>query len=259
MADIQLELAVQRKEGQNAPVKKSESPKPAAQKSYSTANTNYGEQLYISPTSKMRVRLNSLTQSISNVTTGITMLQVTDGYLGEMESVLMRIRAHAVRAATGTQTNEDRQKIQVHVSQLIDEIDRVASQAEFDYQKLFLGNLGRTSKSASMWIHIGPNMHARERIFIATMTASSLNLRKEHGQIFSVSTLMSANDVIGVADDAFHRVSKQRADIQAYIERFQFARDGLKNEIYLLQTGINEIQNLPQAEKILKKIMNPTK
>ena len=60
---------------------------------------------------------------------------------------------------------------------MIDEIDRIASQAEFNKFKMLTGAFARLNPTASMWFHMGANMHQRERVFIGTMTTAALKLR----------------------------------------------------------------------------------
>ena len=103
--------------------------------------------------------------------------------------------------------------IQVEVSQLIDEVDRIASQAEFNTLKLFQGDFARDSRTASMWFHIGPNMHQRERVYLITMTAKALNMRQFDGNVLSLSTPTKANELIGIMDESLYKLNKQRADL----------------------------------------------
>ena len=105
----------------------------------------------------------------------------------------------AVQSSNGIYTQGDRQLIQVEVSALVDEVDRIASQAEFNKFKLLLGDYARTNPKASMWFHMGANMHQRERVYIGTMTAEGLNLKERTGKFLAnLSTAEGANRTIGV-------------------------------------------------------------
>ncbi|MEQ9362613.1 MAG: flagellin, partial [Leptospirales bacterium] len=141
---------------------------------------------------KMRSQINGLRQATRNAEDGMSMIQTTEGYLATTADVLQRIRVLSVQSANGIYTAQDRQMIQVEVSQLIDEVDRIASQAEFNQMSLLLGDFARGSRESSMWFHIGPNAHQRERVFIGTMTAQSLNLRRVDGSMVSLSTMALA-------------------------------------------------------------------
>ncbi len=137
---------------------------------------------------KMRTQVKGLRQAERNAEDGMSMIQTTEGYIQEMNDIIQRIRVLAIQSSNGIYTQEDRQMIQVEVSQLVDEVDRIASQAEFNKMNLLQGDFARGSRSASMWFHIGPNQHQRERVFIATMTARSLALKKEDNSLITLST-----------------------------------------------------------------------
>lgn len=85
----------------------------------------------------MRSQVSGLRQAERNTEDGISMIQTTEGYLTETNDILQRIRVLAIQASNGIYTPQDRQMIQVEVSQLVDEIDRIASQAEFNKMNLY--------------------------------------------------------------------------------------------------------------------------
>ncbi len=198
---------------------------------------------------KMRSQIQGLRQATRNAEDGMSLIQTTEGYLASTADVLQRIRVLSVQSANGIYTAQDRQMIQVEVSQLIDEVDRIASQAEFNQQSLLLGDFARGSRESSMWFHIGPNAHQRERVFIGTMTAQSLNLRRVDGSMVSLSTMALANDAIGTVDNALHRLNKQRADLGAYFNRLEHAAKGLMTAYENTQASESRIRDTDMAEE----------
>lgn len=205
---------------------------------------------------KMRTQVRGLRQAERNSEDGMSMIQTTEGYLNELAEMLQRIRVLAVQSSNGIYTAEDRQLIQVEVSQLIDEIDRIASQAEFNTMKLLQGDFARTSRTASMWFHIGANMHQRERVFISTMTAMALNLRDQVGNIISISTAAKANSVIGIVDQALYLLNKQRANLGAYYNRLEHASKGLMNAYENIQASESRIRDADMAEEMTNYTRN---
>jgi len=198
---------------------------------------------------KMRTQISGLRRAEQNTEDGISLIQTTEGYLTETQEIVQRIRVLAVQAANGIYTEEDRQQIQVEVSELIDEIDRIASQAEFNKMKLLTGAFARINPTASMWFHMGANMHQRERVFIETMTSAALGLRNPTVLTFiSISTPGKANAVIGIADDALRSISKQRADLGAYTNRLEHAAKGLMNAYENIQAAESRIRDTDMAE-----------
>ncbi len=201
---------------------------------------------------KMRTQIQGLRQAERNTEDGMSFVQTTEGYLDQTSSILQRIRVLAVQSSNGIYTQEDRQLIQVEVSALIDEVDRIASQAEFNKFKLLLGEFSRTNPKASMWFHMGPNMHQRERVYIGTMTAQGLNLVEKTGKFLAnLSTADSANRTIGIVDDALQKISKQRADLGAYYNRMEYASKGLMNAYENIQASESRIRDADMAETLV--------
>jgi len=198
---------------------------------------------------KMRAQINGLRQAERNTEDGMSLIQTAEGYLQEIADILQRVRVLAVQSSNGIYTAEDRQMIQVEVSQLIDEVDRIASQAEFNKMNLFQGDFARGSRISSMWFHIGPNQHQRERVYIQTMTSRALNLKRYDGSLLTLSTAEFANDAIGVLDAALYRVNKQRADLGAYYNRLEHAAKGLMIAYENTQASESRIRDVDMAEE----------
>jgi flagellin len=197
---------------------------------------------------KMRTQVQGLRQAERNTEDGMSLIQTTEGYLQQLSEIIQRMRVLAVQSSNGIYTPDDRQLIQVEVSQLVDEVDRIASQAEFNKMNLLQGDFARLSRSMSMWFHMGPNMHQRERIYIQTMTARALNLKDMMGDPVTLSTPEMANRNIGVFDQALHVISKQRADLGAYYNRMEHAAKGLMNAYENIQASESRIRDADMAE-----------
>jgi flagellin len=198
---------------------------------------------------KMRTQIQGLRQAERNTEDGMSLIQTTEGWISGAANILQRIRVLAIQSSNGIYTAQDRQMIQVEVSQLVDEVDRIASQAEFNKLNLLQGDFARGSKTSSMWFHMGPNMHQRERVYIQTMTARSLNLKKEDGSLLTLSTAEFANDAIGVIDDALHRINKQRADLGAYYNRLEHTAKGLMVAYENMSASESRIRDTDMAEE----------
>ena len=152
---------------------------------------------------KMRSQIRGLNQASKNAANGISFIQTTEGYLQESQDILQRLRELSVQAANGVYTSEDRMQIQVEVSQLVDEIDRIASHAQFNGMNLLTGRFardnGENSVTGSMWFQIGANMDQRKRIYIGTMTAKALGVRNVGNDgIVTLEDADGANRTIGV-------------------------------------------------------------
>ena len=102
----------------------------------------------LSISARMTSQLKSLKGVLKNIQQGRALVDKADAYIAEIQGVVQHIRKLAVRSANGIYTSEDRQKIQVQVSALVDEIDRIASQGNFNRFNLLTGDFSRTNPKA---------------------------------------------------------------------------------------------------------------
>ena len=91
---------------------------------------------------KMRGQIRGLEQSSRNASDGISMIQTAEGALNETTNILQRMRELAVQSANDTNTSDDREQLQKEMTQLGEEIDRIANNTEFNTKKLLNGNMG---------------------------------------------------------------------------------------------------------------------
>ena len=90
---------------------------------------------------KMRSQIRGLNQASRNAQDGISMIQTAEGALSETQAIGQRMRELAVQSANGTYTDEDRELINQEFKQLKSEIDRIASDTEFNGNKVLNGNV----------------------------------------------------------------------------------------------------------------------
>jgi flagellin len=176
---------------------------------------------------KLRSQIRGLNQASRNIENAVSFIQTTEGYLAETHDIMHRIRELAVQSANGIYSDEDRMQIQVEVSQLVDEVNRIASHAQFNGMNMLTGSfanpVGGGTVPRQMFFQVGANMDQRKQVFIGTMTANALF----GSQRISISTPDAANSVIGRVDQAMTKVSRQRADLGAYQNRFEMALKGV--------------------------------
>ncbi len=206
---------------------------------------------------KMRSQIRGLRQASTNASNGISFIQTTEGYLQESQDIVQRLRELAVQSANGIYTDEDRMQIQVEVSALVDEIDRIASHAQFNGMNMLTGRFakptGENTITASMWLQIGANMDQRTRVFIGTMTSAGLGVRNIGSkEIISMSTPDGANRSIGTLDSALRMINKQRADLGAYQNRLEYAVKGLDVGAENLQAAESRIRDADMAAQMVE-------
>lgn len=210
---------------------------------------------------KMRSQIRGLNKASENAQNGISFIQVTEGFLQETTDIIQRIRELAVQASNGIYTDEDRMQIQVEVSQLVAEVDRIASHAQFNGMNMLTGRFavqsGENSVTASMWFHIGANMDQRMQVFIGTMTAAALGVRDLGNQdVLTLETPELANRAIGTLDEALKKINKQRADLGAYQNRMEYAVKGLDVSAENLQASESRIRDTDMAEQMVEFTKN---
>jgi len=206
---------------------------------------------------KMRSQIRGLNQASNNAQNGISFIQSTEGYLQETSDILQRVRELAVQSSNGIYSAEDRMQIQVEVSQLVAEVDRISSSAQFNGMNMLTGRFaretGENTITGSMWFHIGANMDQRVRVYIGTMTASALGLRSVgDGSIMSLENADSSNRSIGVVDQALKTLNKQRADLGAYQNRLTHAVGGLNISSENLSAAESRIRDTDMAKTMVE-------
>ena len=98
---------------------------------------------------KMRGQIRGLEQSSRNASDGISLIQTAEGALNETTNILQRMRELAVQSANDTNTSDDREQLQKEMTQLGEEIDRIANNTEFNTKKLLNGNMGKATTAAA--------------------------------------------------------------------------------------------------------------
>jgi len=208
---------------------------------------------------KMRGQIRGLNQAEKNIQNGVAFIQTTEGYLQESQDIMHRLRELSVQSANGIYTDEDRMQIQVEVSQLVDEINRIASHAQFNGMNILTGSFARNSSvNKVMQFQVGANMDQNEQVYIGTMTAQALGLQGAQGDtgMITIATPEAANQAIGTLDSALKVISKQRADLGAYQNRFEMASKGVAVAAENLQASESRIRDTDMASEMVSYTKN---
>lgn len=124
---------------------------------------------------RMTTQVNGLNQAIRNANDGISLSQTAEGAMGESTNLLQRMRTLAIQSANATNSTTDRAALQAEVSQLILEIDRIATTTTFNSQKILNGTFNNAA------FQVGANANETIRVSVASAKASDL------GQINSIA------------------------------------------------------------------------
>ena len=203
---------------------------------------------------KMRSQIRGLNQASRNIGDAVSFVQVAEGYLAETTDVLQRIRELAVQASNGVYSDEDRMQIQVEVSQLVAEVDRIASSAQFNGMNLLTGRFSKESDQV-MQFQVGANADQNIRAYIGTMTAQALALKGAQGDesnLISISSPDEANITLATIDEALKNVNKQRADLGAYQNRMEMAQKGINVAAENTQAAESRIRDADMASEMVE-------
>jgi len=206
---------------------------------------------------KLRSQIRGLNQAERNIENGISFIQTTEGYLQESQDIMHRLRELAVQSANGIYSDEDRMQIQVEVSQLVDEVNRIASHAQFNGMNLLTGAFA-SDGPRKMFFQVGANMDQRKQVFIGNMTATALGIQAAQGGsgTISISTPDQANRTIGMLDSALKSISKQRADLGAYQNRFEMAAKGVAVAAENMQASESRIRDANMVSEMVNYTKN---
>ena len=210
---------------------------------------------------KMRSQIRGLNRASASAQDGISFIQVAEAFLQETTDGMQRIRELSVQSSNGIYSAEDRLYIQVEVSQLVAEVDRIASHAQFNGMNVLTGRFaretGENTVTASMWFHIGANMDQRVRAYVGTMTAKALGVRDIGDEsILTIDTPETANRAIGTIDEAIKKINKQRADLGAYQNRLEMSVVGINVAAENLQASESRIRDVDMAKEMVEFTRN---
>ena len=191
----------------------------------------------------MRAQVRGLGMAKRNATDGIALLQIAEGAMNEISSILQRMRELSIESANDTLTSVERTYTNQEFNALRSEIDRIVNTTLYNGQTLLDGTGFGGTGSSSCILHIGPNYTANRdyiTIGIRTMTAS-----QDNGLALSARTLTdqsSALSSVGSIDTALGTVNQSRSDLGAYINRLEHTVNNI----------INQEHNSQAAESVIR-------
>jgi flagellin len=172
---------------------------------------------------KLKSQIRSLSQAERNALDGISLLQVAEGAMNEVSGILIRIRELSVQSATDTVGDRERGFLNLEVSALKAELDRIAAVTEFNGRQLLSG--GTSGSSFNFQIGIGSTTNDRIATTIYGTDADDLGVisgaSTSSVAAIDISTISGALNALAVLDQAITDISSRRADIGAVQNRLQ--------------------------------------
>ena len=191
---------------------------------------------------KMRGQIRGLNQATRNAQDGISLIQTAEGALQETHSILQRMRELAVQSANDTnQDSVDRQAIQAEVTSLLEEIDRIAGQTEFNEKGLL------QTGGVAFKFHIGANEGQSIDVTIGDMDAATLLIDS-----IDLGTQGGADSAITLINDAINSVSTERANLGAVQNRLEHTINNLGTSAENLQASESRIRDVDMAKEMME-------
>lgn len=202
----------------------------------------------LSISEKMRAQIRGLDQASSNAQDGISLIQTAEGALNEIHSVLQRMRELTVQAANDTNVTADRRAIAKEIRALTSEIDRIATQTEFNTMKLLSGRF------SGKVLQVGANGSQTISLKISAMTAGKLGVSAKviAGAISkSGATGKEITKLISVVNKAISKVSLQRSALGALQNRLEHTIANADNMSENLQSAESKIRDANMADEMV--------
>ncbi|HHW10156.1 MAG TPA: flagellin [Firmicutes bacterium] len=196
---------------------------------------------------KMRGQIRGLNQAVRNAQDGISLIQTAEGALNETHAILQRMRELAVQAANDTATDADRMNIQDEITQLIEELDRIAENTEFNTQTL----MGASEQFAGKKFLIGANSGQSIDIDLNAMDSASLGVDG-----IDVTDQVGADGAITTIDTAIATVSAERSKLGAIQNRLEHTINNLSTAAENLQAAESRIRDIDMAKEMMEFTKN---
>ena len=190
--------------------------------------------------SKMTSQINGMNQAVRNTNDGISMVQTADGAMEGIASKLQRMRELAVQSANGIYSSSDRAALDIEFQALDDEINRVASSAEFNGTKLL-----ETASSINIQVsYADDSTNGKIAVSLSAVTSSGLSISGD-----AITNQDLSSSAIGAIDDALSVVNSARAKLGATQNRLETTVTDLKNNVENLSASRSRIQDADFASE----------
>lgn len=204
----------------------------------------------------LRSQVNGLNVAARNAQDGISVIQTAEGQLTEVHSILQRVRDLAVQAGNDSNNADSRKAITTEVTQLVDELDRIAESANFNGIQLLDGTAGAAGNGV-LSFQVGADGSASSQITVNLGTANIATLAADLRDDILTTADGFANPTAAAAtidtvDAAIKSVSSARADLGAVQNRFESTINSLQVSAENLSAAKSRIADTAMAAEMVK-------
>lgn len=203
----------------------------------------------------LRSQVNGLNVAARNAQDGISVIQTAEGALTEVHSILQRVRDLAVQAGNDSNNTDSRAAITTEVTQLVDELERIADATNFNGINLLDASAGAAS-DGTLSFQVGANGDASSQITVDLSTADIKTLATDLRTAivttdgFADPTVAAAT--ITTVDASIKSVSSARADLGAIQNRFESTINSLQVSAENLSAAKSRIADTDMAAEMVK-------
>jgi flagellin len=190
---------------------------------------------------KMRGQIRSIRQDVKNANDGVSMIQTAEGGMNEIGNILVRFRELSIQASSDTVGDVERGFINKEVTQLKEEVNRIAMSTEYNGKKLLSG------EGDSIDIQIGMNNDAAQDRFTFDTQKVNVSLDNLGLSGMDVTTKESAREGLGNIDAAVTNLVGKRAALGALQNRLQSTVNNLNIYDENLSTAKSRIRDTDMA------------
>jgi flagellin len=198
---------------------------------------------------KMRSQIRGLEVAERNSLDAISLIQTAEGALNEVHGMLQRMRELAVQASNSTNQTEDRDALDSEFQQLIQEIDRVGNDTQFNKMKVLAAD-------QSIEIQIGANASQTLTLTWKKQLKTSLGEDAVDISNLNIKTFANAQSAITALDNAIISVSKTRSLMGAYQNRLEHTINNLKTANENLTSSESRIRDTDMAMEMTEFTKN---
>lgn len=201
---------------------------------------------------RMRAQITALKRASLNAQDGLSMVNVAEGAMAEVHSMLNRLVDIATHAANGTLQDSDRGKLEAEAKQIVEEINRISQSTKYGTIQLLNGSAGSEPGAAgppgTVVLQVGGSSADYDKIPVAFPNLTELNdLLKD----FSVSSQQQAGDSLDAVKKAVEKVSEYRGNLGAMSNRLERTIHSLENSIENMTAAESRIRDADMAKEMM--------
>lgn len=206
----------------------------------------------IAQSERMRMQIRGLQMAGKNSQDGVSMLQTAEGGLDSMTNMLQRIRELVVQSGSGSNTVEDRKTIQNEIDQMIDGIDSIANNTEFNGKKLL-------SEDKELQMPIGAN--PGESVIIEQKNLTSSNIKTmdgktlyqiKSGELYNITDGNNLDNALGIIDNALNTIVSVRSKYGALENRFESSFQDINEMADRMEGADSNLRDADIAQEMME-------